>query len=168
MKDFRAIIEEHYPILYKIGRSYARNNADFDDLYQEMLIHIYDSLKNFRSEARISTWIYRVALNTALTYQRNGNKRSREVEVDEMKMFETENPEPGEKETREKNIELLYKSIHQLPKEERAIILLHLEGKNYDEIAEIIGISKTNTGVKIMRIKKRLQELLVKNGYERY
>jgi len=70
MEDFRTVIEQHYPLLYKIGRSYTRTSADFDDLCKEMLIHIYQSLNNFKIESSLSTWIYRVALNTALTFHR--------------------------------------------------------------------------------------------------
>jgi RNA polymerase sigma factor (sigma-70 family) len=69
MENFKEIIKEYHPILYKIGRVYT-NDDDFDDLYQEMLIAIWKALKNFRGDSKISTWLYKVALNTALTYQR--------------------------------------------------------------------------------------------------
>jgi RNA polymerase sigma-70 factor (ECF subfamily) len=167
MEDFRTIVEEHYPILYKIGRSYTRTTADFDDLYQEMLISLYDSLKNFRQEAKLSTWIYRVALNTALTFQRDERKKSQEVKVEEQVLSGELDDQEGAYETREKQIEMLYESINELKKDDRAIILLHLEGKSYDEIAEIMGIGKSNTGVKLMRIKKQLQDILIRKGYER-
>lgn len=167
MKDFKSIADEYYPILYKIGRSFTSNSADFEDLYQEMLIQIYDSLKNFRSESKLSTWIYRVALNTALTFNRSNKKKQTETYPDNWGNFEKEDkPETGAQD-REASIELLYAAINELKKEEKAMILLHLEGKQYDEIADIMGISKTNTGVKLMRIKNRLQTILRRKGYER-
>lgn len=167
MKKFNQIIETHYPILYKIGRSYTRTNADFDDLYQEMLISVYDSLKSFREESKLSTWIYRVALNTALTYQRSNKKKSNEMPAEDLKQFGQEDSQGRDADGKEKKIELLYLSINELKKDERALILLHLEGKSYDEIADIMGISKSNTGVKLLRIKKQLQTILIRKGYER-
>lgn len=167
MEDFRIIIEKHYPILYKIGRSYTGNSADFDDLYQEMLIQLYTSLKNFRKESKLSTWIYRVALNTALSYQRNDRKKIKAVKVEEQMLIMETDEGDREVNSKETQIEMLYASIKELKKDDRAIILLHLEGKSYDEISDIIGISKSNTGVKLMRIKKQLQEILIRKGYER-
>jgi len=167
MEDFRIIIEKHYPILYKISRSYTGNSADFDDLYQEMLIQLYTSLKNFRKESKLSTWIYRVALNTALSYQRNDRKKIKAVKVEEQMLIMETDEGDREVNSKETQIEMLYASIKELKKDDRAIILLHLEGKSYDEISDIIGISKSNTGVKLMRIKKQLQEILIRKGYER-
>lgn len=167
MEDFKSIIDAYYPILYKIGRSFTKDPADFDDLYQEMLIQVHDSLKSFRQDAKISTWIYRVALNTALTYSRSNKKKKNEFRTDNVKYFEQSDEADSGAYEREKKIELLYESINELKKEERAMILLHLEGKQYDEIADIMGISKSNTGVKLMRIKKRLQTILTEKGYER-
>lgn len=167
MEPFKAIVDQYYPILYKIGRSFTRNQVDFDDLYQEMLIQIHASLQSFRSEAKLSTWLYRVALNTALTYNRNQKKSRHEVQTEDMGLLnEPDNDRHSSYEYRER-IELLYASINELKKEDRAIILLHLEGKKSAEIAEILGISATNARVKFMRIKKQLQAILTRKGYER-
>jgi len=166
MKDFKSIVDEYYPILYKIGRSFTSNSADFDDLYQDMLIQIYDSLKSFRSESKLSTWIYRVALNTALTFNRSNKKKHNETHDGNWEYLEEEDKTETTAQERESNIEMLYAAINELKKEERAIVLLHLEGKQYEEIADIMGISKSNTGVKLMRIKNRLQTILRRKGYE--
>jgi len=166
MEDFKSIVDEYYPIIYKIGRSFTNNSADFDDLYQEMLIQIYNSLKSFRAESKVSTWIYRVALNTALTFNRSDKKRQSETHTDNWERIDREEEPESAAADRESKIEMLYTAINELKKEDRAIILLHLEGKHYDEISEIMGISQTNTGVKIMRIKNRLQTILRRMGYE--
>lgn len=166
MEDFKSIVDEYYPIIYKIGRSFTSNAADFDDLYQEMLIQIHDSLKSFRSESKLSTWIYRVALNTALTFSRSDKKRQSETYTDKWDKIDREEESDVAAQERESRIEMLYVAINELKKEDRAIILLHLEGKQYDEISEIMGISQSNTGVKIMRIKNRLQTILRRMGYE--
>ena len=166
MEDFKSIVDEYYPIIYKIGRSFTSNAADFDDLYQEMLIQIHDSLKSFRSESKLSTWIYRVALNTALTFSRSDKKRQSETHTDKWDKIDREEESDVAAQERESRIEMLYVAINELKKEDRAIILLHLEGKQYDEISEIMGISQSNTGVKIMRIKNRLQTILRRMGYE--
>ncbi|MCF8308787.1 MAG: sigma-70 family RNA polymerase sigma factor [Bacteroidales bacterium] len=167
MEDFKSIIDEYYPVLYKIGRSFTNRPADFDDLYQEMLIQIHHSLNNFRSEAKLSTWIYRVALNTALTFNRSSKKSQNETPTGNWNYLNKEEDSGTEAQEREANIEMLYSAINELKKEERAIILLHLEGKHYDEIADIMGISTSNTGVKLMRIKNKLQSILRRKGYER-
>ncbi len=168
-KQFKNIIDQHNGILYKIGRSYTTEDADFKDLYQEMLIQLWKSLDKFQGNSKVSTWMYRVALNTALSYKRNQKRKKRADTLDHI----------GEKiacggaagieamNQKEQKIELLYKCINLLKKEERAIILLHLDGKKYEEIAEITGLTKNHVGVKIKRIKDRLQRLLKENNYGR-
>ena len=168
-KDFQNIIETHNGILYKIGRSYTIEESDFKDLYQEMLIQIWKSLDIFKGDSKISTWIYRVALNTALVFKRKEKKNLRTDSIENLS-FKIADDSPAlyqQKQEKESKIELLYKCIYQLKKEERAIILLHLEGKKYEEIAEIIGLTTNHVGVKIKRIKDRLQKLLQANHYER-
>lgn len=166
MENFKSIIDRYYGILYRIGRSYANNPADFEDLYQEMLIQIYEALKNFREEAKLSTYIYRVALNTALTYNRKSGKKKREAYPGSEASFERQDDNGDEAKKREQKIEMLYAGINELKKDERAIMLLHLEGKKYTEISEILGITETNARVKFMRIKKRLENILREKGYE--
>lgn len=167
MESFKSIIDEYHPILYKIGRSFTNNRPDFDDLYQEMLIQIYHSLDGFRRESKISTWLYKVALNTAMTYNRKNKKKKREVQSDDMSIWDRQDDSTDTAQERDREVEMLYDAINELKKDERAMVLLHLEGKQYDEIAEIMGISQSNTGVRLMRIKKRLQSILIRKGYER-
>lgn len=158
VQDFQQIIREHHPILFKIGRVYS-DAEDFDDLYQEMLVAIWKGLCNFKGQSKISTWMYRVALNTALSYSRGKKRRSipkADIKTAEHAVSDT----AEEKREEEARINKLLEAIQQLKKEDRSIILLYLEEKSYDEIAEIVGITKSNVGVKINRIKKKLFELL--------
>ncbi len=158
MQDFKSIIEANHPILFKIARVYSED-IDFDDLYQEMLINVWKSLRSFKGDSKVSTWLYRVALNTALSFKRNKNRKSI-PSVDIIHAQAKAHEHSTEKEELEIEIERLYAAIRKLKKEERSLILLYLEEKTYDEIADIIGITKTNVGVKVNRIKKKLYELL--------
>ncbi len=168
-QEFKHIIDEYNGILYKIARSYTLGEADFKDLYQEMLIQLWQSYGRFRGESKISTWIYRVVLNTALTFQK---KQKRNQSTNPIDNFSFKIPDEGGVGVehvfqKEEKIELLYKCINQLGKDDRAIILLHLDEKKYDEIAEIIGLTTSHVGVKLMRIKKQLFKLLNEQGYGR-
>jgi len=161
--DFKNIVKEHNGIFYKIARSYTNSEPDFQDLYQEMLIQLWQSFSSFKGNSKLSTWIYRVALNTAISFTRKQKDR----------VVTSEIPDIGSGsdieilEKKEIEIELLYKAIYRLSKDDRAIILLHLEGKQYDEIGEIIGLSTSHVGVKLLRIRLKLQGYLIKEGYER-
>lgn len=164
MQEFNTIINQYHPVLFKISRSYSDNEDDFQDLYQEMLIQLWNSLKSFKGESKLSTWIYRVALNTALTWCRSNKNKIKTLELEGVYHLAAD---PHEHDHQEEKIKLLYKCIRELEKGDRSIILLHLEGKQYDEISEIVGISKSNVGVKLLRIKKKLFELLNTGGYGR-
>lgn len=168
-KDFKQTIDEYNGILYKIARSYTLGDADFKDLYQEMLIQLWQSFGRFRGESKISTWIYRVVLNTALTFQK---KQKRQQTANSIENISFKIPDQSRVAVeqifeKEEKIELLYKCINQLGKDERAIILLHLDEKKYDEIAEILGLTTNHVGVKLLRIKKQLFKLLNEQGYGR-
>ena len=156
MNSFEALIEQHHAIIYKICRVYS-GWEDFDDLYQEILINLWKSYKTFEGRSKLSTWLYRVALNTSLTFQRNTKKHKAKVPIDQVPIAQDSSESAKEK---EQEIERLYTAISQLKKDDRSIILLYLEEKSYEEIGEIIGISVSNVGVRINRIKKKLLQLL--------
>lgn len=166
--EFQQIIDKYHPILYKIGRSYTQSEADFQDLYQEMLIQLWRAFPRFRAEAKLSTFIYRVVLNTALTYQRK-HARSRTLSLDttERQWADHSPTEQALGQQREARTALLYRCINQLNKRDRALILLHLDGKSYAEMAEIMGLSVSNIGVRLLRCKKKLHHLLTAAGYAR-
>jgi len=167
--DFKKIVDQYNGILYKIARSYTTEEADFQDLYQEILIQLWQSFERFKGESKISTWIYRVSLNTALTFQKKQKREISTNPIDNASYKIAGGSGVGEEQVfqKEKKIELLYKCVNLLKKDDRAIILLHLEEKKYDEIAEIIGITVSHVGVKLMRIKKQLFQLLKEQGYGR-
>ena len=168
-KDFKLIIDEYNGILYKIARSYTLEEVDFKDLYQEMLIQLWQSYARFKGESKISTWIYRVVLNTALTFQKKQKRKQAINTMDHISFKIPDDSRGGVEQVfqKEEKIEMLYKCINQLGKDERAIILLHLDEKKYDEIAEIIGLTTSHVGVKLLRIKKQLFKLLNEQGYGR-
>ncbi len=161
--DFKDIVRKYNGIFYKIARSYTETEVDFEDLYQEMLIQLWQSFPSFKGHSKQSTWIYRVSLNTAISYNRKKKKRITTSEI----------PDIGNdisieySDDREQKIELLYKCIYQLSKNDRALVLLHLEGKQYDEIGEVMGLSTSHVGVKLLRIRKKLQNSLIQEGYGR-
>lgn len=163
MQDIRQILKQYHPILFKIGRAYAPDNDDFKDLYQEMVIQIWKSMDQFESRSSLSTWIYRVSLNTALTYRRK-EKRKQQVITRELPFHPGEIPDDPQQDSTAQ-INLLYKAIAKLSEEDRALILLHLDGKKYKEISDILGISGSNVGVKLLRIRKKLFTMLNELGY---
>lgn len=168
-ENFKKIIAEHNGIIYKISSSYTEIEEDFKDLYQEILIQLWQSFASFKAKSKLSTWIYKVALNTAITYKKKNKKNLLTSGLDETLYNVAEdltgliNQEQNQKRTNH----LLYGCINKLSKNERAIILLHLENNSYEEIAEIMGIKTNLVGVKIHRSKKKLQTCLKRNGYGR-
>jgi RNA polymerase sigma-70 factor (ECF subfamily) len=150
---FTQLVKEHERIINKVCRVYTRNESDRQDLFQEILYQLWRSFGNFRGESKPSTFIYKVALNTACTQLRNDDRRQRN-----MAQYQKEDNAPDGENTDEQ-IQRLHWAISQLDDAEKAIITLYLENHSTEEIAEIIGISTSNAGVKIHRIKKKLQTI---------
>jgi RNA polymerase sigma-70 factor (ECF subfamily) len=167
MQDFRGIIREYHPIFYKISRSYTDQEADFEDLYQEMLVQVWRSLPRFAGQSKLSTWLYRVALNTAMDFQKKRKRRMKRIEAREELPQAVHEDHGGLQIEQQEHLSLLYHCIRKLKEEDRSLILLHLEEKSYEEISEIMGLTKSNVGVKLMRLKRKLQQLLTEHGYER-
>lgn len=159
MADFKSVIEQHHPIIYKICRIYAPK-ADFEDLYQEILISIWKSLNAFKGQAKLSTWVYKVALNTAISYHHSAKRKGWTSWLGLSPFLKSEDI-PVEDSIETKNdLDHLYWAIRQLKKEDRSIILLYLESYKQSEIADIIGITENNVAVKINRIKKKLKSII--------
>ena len=154
-KAFKKLLNENRQVIFKICRAYSNNDQEFEDYYQEVALQIWKSYDRFRNEAKISTWIYRISLNVCLSQIRNKKNRisaySLKPDLDLSNEVQQENRE---------QIEKLYVAIRKLKKVDRAIIILYLEEVKYKEMAEILGISISNIGVKINRIKKELKENL--------
>ena len=143
-------------IIIKICRAYTNTQEDFEDYYQEVCLQIWKSKANFRQQSEWSTWVYRLTLNVCLTLMKK-EKRSQSFLQATM---------PSEATTvknyafADESLNLLYIAIRQLSEIDRAVILLYLEEKSYQEIATIIGTNTNNIGVRIQRIKKRLKKIL--------
>lgn len=146
-KEFLALIEENQGILIKVSRIYARNKSDEEDLRQEIVLQAWKSFARFRGEAKFSTWFYRLALNTAMTFTRKQKDLVQDFEL----------PEKGS-EIDHYSRELLIRHIRELEDGDKLIIMLHLDGYPNPEIASIAGISKNHVGVKLHRIKERLAQ----------
>jgi RNA polymerase sigma-70 factor, ECF subfamily len=158
-KEFIELIKKHQGILYKICNIYFYRDPDKEDYYQEILIRLWKSYPGFKNQSEFSTWLYRVALNTAIDIIRKQTIQQKHIELSEAEY----NIPDRDNNTESDKKEVLYQAIDHLSDVEKAIIILYLEDYNYKEIAEIIGISESNTGVKINRIKNQLIKIL-KNG----
>ena len=144
-------------IIIKICRAYTNSQEDFEDFYQEVCLQIWRSKDNFQEKSKWSTWIYRISLNVCLTLLQSKKKRKDQEEISEQL------PEIAHEEIQsfsDDNLKQLYIAIRKLSEVYRAVILLHLEDKSYQEIAEILGTNQNNIGVRINRIKERLKKLL--------
>lgn len=159
--DFEKIINENANILHKLSRVYSNTETEYEELFQEMMIRIWRSLPTFRGDSKLSTWLYKVCINTALSYRSKLNNQKMHVELDDniALQYSADGNETNER------VEALYKAIRELKAIDRAIITLYLDENSYEEISTILGISKTNVATKIMRIKKSLTEGMA--DYER-
>ena len=161
-KIFKQWLNDYSKLIFKVVRAYAISPQDQEDLFQEILIHIYSAIPCFRGEAKETTWIYRISLNTALTWSRNEKRKRKRfktdiLDVQEVPAAKSDSEDPSQN---EQILNQVYDAIRQLPKSDSSIVLLYLDGLGYDEISEIIGISKTNVGVRLNRAKKKLAQLL--------
>jgi RNA polymerase sigma-70 factor (ECF subfamily) len=148
--EFMEMLRQNERIIYKVSSFYAGDEHPLTDLYQEVVISLWKAYPNFRGESKVSTWIYRIALNTCVTFFRKS--RNKPAQVDIM-------PEIPDVPDNNEDIKTLYKLIAQLGKMERALVLLYLDEKPYWEIAEITGLSPTNVGTKLSRIKEKLKKM---------
>lgn len=142
----------HKGILFKVVHAYAFEHADRQDLFQEIVIQVWRSVDAFRGESSVPTWMYRVALNTAIAWTRKEDRHQRGKQpleiVDGLLAASSAEADP--------RVEWLYRQIAQLKDVDRSVALLLLDGFSYKEIAAIVGITESNVGVKISRIKSEL------------
>jgi RNA polymerase sigma factor (sigma-70 family) len=150
-------LERHRKILFKIARLYCADLADREDLIQEISIQLWHSYRTFDGRSQFSTWVYRVALNVAISWTRSESRRSRRTQpmenadIDSLPAMDATDGSLADR-------DLLENMLAQLHELDRALILLHLEGHDHITIAEILGITTTNVATKINRIKLRLQQ----------
>ena len=158
-REFVSVIKEYERVIYKGCYLYTTKNATLNDLYQEVTINLWKAYPKFRHECKISTWIYRIALNTCISFIR---KEKNIPEIVTLTQNETEwmTEEQDELQIMLKELYLLISQLGQLDK---SIILLYLEEKNYEEIAEITGLTVTNVATKLSRIKDKLKKMKQNN-----
>ena len=157
-KQFERQIRENELLIYKVCRMYACTTADREDLFQEIVIQLWNAYPKFKGESKFSTWLYRVALNTAISGLR---KKKDFIESWEP----TQLPEriSDENAGREEELLQLHKAIEQLNQVEKAIVMLYMEDRSYEEMEEILGMSQGNLRVKMNRIKEKLRQLTKTN-----
>ncbi|MDB5246768.1 MAG: polymerase subunit sigma-70 [Segetibacter sp.] len=156
-KEFVGLINNNRVLIFKVCNLYCRNHESRKDLFQEVVLQLWKSYGGFRNESAKSTWIYRVALNTAIS---NFRKESKKPEKQPLSLLEFEIPDMTGLTEDKENRSTLSVAIEQLSEIEKAIIMLYLDDKSYDEISEIIGISNSNVGVRLNRIKNKLSKLI--------
>lgn len=161
-QGFLTAIDTHKGILYKVSRMYFDKLEDQQDLFQEIILQLWKSLGSFKGESEFSSWMYRVALNTAIVFFKKEKRKP-----DNYVSIKNE-PIAYEDYDNEKDQQLVhfYKAVKQLNKIEKALILLFIEGFSGKEIAENLGLSEVNVRVKIKRTKSKLQKIIKTQGYE--
>jgi RNA polymerase sigma factor (sigma-70 family) len=153
-ETFQNLVEQHKKILYKVCNAYCKDSGSREDLAQEIMVQLWRSFGKFDGRCRFSTWMYRIALNVAISFYRSENTRTRYVVCDEQRILQT----VAEPEREPEEVRILYEYIAELDPLNRALILLYLDGNSYPEIAEVVGISETNVATKISRLKNRMKQ----------
>ena len=155
--EFVALLDEHQNIIHKICRLYTNNEVEHEDLFQEISIQLWRSYGRFEGKSKFSTWMYRVGLNTAITLYRKEKKRLNTQPLNDQ--FTAIAQEEYNAQVDEQ-MAWLYQKIKDFSEIDKALVLLYLEDKRYDEIAETLGISAGNARVKMNRIKERLKKMI--------
>jgi len=159
-KEFSQLIRDNQGLIIKVSRLYTNSIEDEQDLFQEIVLQLWRSYDTFKGQSKISTWMYRVALNTAITLFR---KKTKSPQTDELQDFHYKDFVEDDEE-KQQQISTLYKVIKMLPNVERAIVTMYLDDLPYKDIAENLGITEVNARVKMNRLKKTLKELMEKHG----
>jgi len=152
--DFLDLIKEQKRTIYKVCYVYAKDRDNLNDLFQEVVLNMWKGFPRYRGDGKAATWVYRIAMNTCITFLRCSGTRPSTVPItaDVADSLIEEEGKTGQ-------LRELYSLINQLGKLERALILLWLEERSYQEMADILGISKTNVAVKLTRVKDKLRKM---------
>jgi RNA polymerase sigma-70 factor (ECF subfamily) len=153
-KIFLAVLESHKGIIYKVANTYCYDKSDQADLIQEIILQVWLTIENYRDKFKWSTWIYRVSLNTSISFYRK-NKTRKEKTLSLSPIIEI--PDVDENYSEEDDYILLMSFVRELKEIDKALILLHLEGLSSKEIANIIDTTQTNVTTKVSRIKRKLK-----------
>jgi RNA polymerase sigma-70 factor (ECF subfamily) len=155
---FTQAIKKNEALIYKVTLLYTNSLQDREDLYQEIVLQLWKSFDSFNEYSKLSTWMYRVALNTAIYHLKKSKRKVGTTSIEPI----VERIADYKDNSEEERIKLLHDHVQKLNLLEKGIILLYLEGKNHEEIAEIIGITTSNVGTMISRIKKKLKSQIIK------
>ncbi|CAM4258658.1 RNA polymerase sigma factor [Zobellia nedashkovskayae] len=155
--QFVTELESNQNIVHKVCTLYTNDRDSHNDLFQEITIQLWKAYPKFRGESKFSTWMYRVALNTAITLYRKSKRRVQTQDYESV-IFKIKADEYDA--TQEEQLKLMYKAVKQLGDIDKALVFLYLEDKDYREISETLGISEVNARVKMNRIKKKLRTVL--------
>ena len=151
-KEFTKMVREHKDTIYMVCYMFSKDNAEVEDLYQEILINLWRSMPQFEGRSSVKTWIWRISLNTCISIDRKKRRRSKlplEMDIDLYNDTDCDT----------KQIKMLHERINRLGPFDRAIILLWLENMSYEEIGAIVGISEKNVSVRLYRIKEQLKTM---------
>lgn len=154
-KEFLTMISAQQRTIYKVCYIYAKDQNDLNDLFQEVILNLWKSFPHYRGDSKLTTWVYRIAMNTCITFLRRAGTRPQTIPL----TIDVAN-QLAEEEGRTGQLQELYRLINQLGKLERALILLWLEERSYHEMADILGISKANVAVKLNRTKEKLKQMV--------
>jgi RNA polymerase sigma-70 factor, ECF subfamily len=158
---FQSWLEDHRGIFIKVARSFTRDAADVAELEQEMMFQLWVSLPRFAGQAKPSTWVYRVCLNTALTWRRGAQRRERHIEPEaDVSRLTADAASPADAAGHNDLLEQLYAALQVMPPSERALVLLMLDGLAYREMAEVTGLTENHVGVALTRARRHLATLL--------
>lgn len=153
-QEFLTVVRQYERVIYKVCYLYANPNAPLNDLYQDVVLNLWKAFPKFRKECKISTWIYRIALNTCISFYRKEKNVPEIISLSPGFDRITESHDPVNE-----MLKQLYRMINQLGQLDKSIILLYLEDKSYEEIAEITGLTVTNVATKLSRIKDKLKRM---------
>ncbi len=155
-KKFLRLISEHEGLIHKICHVYAADALAKQDLFQEIFIQLWKSFENFRNESKISTWMYRVALNTALTEKRRNKTK---VSISFFSSLKDDKAQESNMDADEENLNLLFSAISKLTEVEKAVVMLYLDDKSYEDMEDVLGINQGTLRVKMNRIKEKLRQI---------
>jgi len=158
-REFVSLIEQSKRLIYRVCFAYSKSPEDRQDLFQEVVVELWKSFDRYKKERKFSTWLYRIALNTAISHVRKAGRRYRHETVAGEPILEaTASANFREYET--EDVTALKRQIDQMSEMNKALIVLYLEGNSYREIAEVLGISESNVGTKLNRVKQELRKTL--------
>ncbi len=161
-KIFLQQINENKGIIHKVAKMYMDNPLDQEDLFQEIVMQLWKAYPSFKGTSKFSTWMYRVALNTAIVFFKKDHRKVDKASLNE----QIEIADFSDSHEKEEKLAYLYKAVQELNQIEKALIFLFLENQSHKDIAQNLGITEVNARVKLNRTKEKLQQIIKKNGYE--